>query len=203
MDNSLSASSYNLYSNICKIFGMSEKFISCLNFSVFLSETVISIGMYLCAQDLRAGDWSLSKWHHSSLSVTALGRLCVPILSNKPIKRAGLIVSGSISFWRLLWGDLEKSYCCFTSVKRYSSERRQANKSKTVRDGNSHLFMERVDSTAKPPTPHALGPPAVHQIFTEVLSGNVCQVMPNKLRGQRTSISCRSNYTGSYNTIKS
>lgn len=128
-----SASFYNLFNNICKIFGMSEKFISCLNFSVFLSGTLISIGMYLCAHDLRAGDWSLSKWHHSSLSVTALGRICVPILSNKPIKRAGFTVSGSISLWRLLWGDLGKSYCCFTSVKRPSSEQSQANKNKSER----------------------------------------------------------------------
>lgn len=111
MHSHLSTSFYGLLSNICKIFGMSEKFLSCLNFSVFPSETCIFIGMYLCVHDLRAGDWSQSKWQHFSLSVTAIGRICIPILSNKPIKRAGCTVSGNVSLWRLLGGDSGKSYC--------------------------------------------------------------------------------------------
>lgn len=92
MHSYLSASFYNLFSNICKIFGTSEKCLSFLSFSIFLSETHISIGICLCAHDFRADDWSPSKWQHFSLSATAKGRICVPILSNKPIKRTGVSV---------------------------------------------------------------------------------------------------------------
>jgi hypothetical protein len=45
------------------------------------------------------------------------------------------------------------------------------------------------NSIANPPTPHASGPPAMHKLFLEVLSINVCQVMPNKLRRQKAFIS--------------
>lgn len=141
MHNYLSDFFYNLFSNICKIFGTSEKFLSFLGFSVFLIETCVSIGIYLCVHDFRAGDWSPSKWQHFSLSATAKGRICVPILSSKAIKRTGCTVTGSISLWRLQGGDSGKSYC-FSQVWRdpAKSEYRQR-KIKTVREMEAVISM--------------------------------------------------------------
>lgn len=96
MHSRLSASSYNLFSKIFKIFGTTDKYLSGLNFSFFLSETHNYIGLYLCDYDLRAGDWSQQNWYHFSLPMTAIGRTCVPNMSNKPIKTAGCTFSGSI-----------------------------------------------------------------------------------------------------------
>lgn len=140
MHSYLSDSSYNLFSNICKIFGTSEKFLIFLGFTVFLSQTRISIGICLCAHDLKAGDWSPSKWQRFSLSAPAKGIRYVLILSNKAIKRTGC------SFWKYILMEiagrwLRKELLLSTSVKRPSPEWSQTKEHKTVREMETTISM--------------------------------------------------------------